>query len=305
MNQYQEILRIGEGVSGVVYMALDLETNKAVALKKLNLGQEPAEIPTTVIREISILKELQHENIVKLLDVVHSRKGLCLVFEYFDRDLKQHMFSSPEFSKDLCEAKMFLLQILRGIAYCHSHRVLHRDLKPRNLLIDSTSKVLKIADFGLARVFDSPVCTHSPKVGTPQFRAPELLLGSCSYSTPVDVWSAGCIFAEMVNQRRLFPSSPKNELDIIFSVLGTPDEDTWPGVTSLPNFPSGSTKFPPQDLARVFPSLDSDGIDLLSKMLCLNPSRRITARSALEHNYFKDMAPSFLSNHPCDTEMSL
>ncbi|KAM3702994.1 hypothetical protein ACJW31_04G064100 [Castanea mollissima] len=132
---------------------------------------------------------------------------------------------------------------------------------------------------------------HSEKwlLVTLWYRAPEILLGSRHYSTPVDVWSVGCIFAEMVNQRPLFPGD--SEIDELFKIFskGTPNDDTWPGVTSLPDYKSAFPKWAPKDLAAVVPSLDSAGIDLLSKMLCYDPSRRITARSALEHEYFKDI----------------
>ncbi|KAJ8552126.1 hypothetical protein K7X08_028569 [Anisodus acutangulus] len=234
---------------------------------------------------------MQHGNIVRLLDVVHSEKRLYLVFEYLDLDLKKHMDSSPEFSKDPRVVKTFLYQMLRGIAYCHSHRVLHRDLKPQNLLIDPRTKVLKLADFGLGRAFGIPVRTFTHEVVTLWYRAPEILLGSRHYSTPVDVWSAGCIFAEMVNQRRpLFPGDSEiDELFKIFRAVGTPNEDTWPGVTSLPDYKSAFPKWPAKDLATVVPNLDISGLDLLGKMLCLDPSKRITARSALEHEYFKDI----------------
>ncbi|KAL0407741.1 UNVERIFIED_CONTAM: Cell division control protein 2A [Sesamum radiatum] len=264
---------------------------------------------------------MQHGNIVRLQDVVHSEKRLYLVFEYLDLDLKKHMDSCPEFSQDPRLVKMFLYQILRGIAYCHSHRVLHRDLKPQNLLIDRRTNALKLADFGLARAFGIPVRTFTHEVVTLWYRAPEILLGSRHYSTPVDVWSVGCIFAEMVNRRPLFPGDSEiDELFKIFRVMGTPNEDTWPGVTSLPDFKSAFPKWPPKDLATVVPNLDAAGLDLLcwmtletsvfllkkprertavqmtdlqflllQKMLCLDPSKRITARSALEHEYFKDI----------------
>eukprot|EP01018_Ginkgo_biloba_P020448 Gb_39785 [translate_table: standard] len=144
-----------------------------------------------------------------------------------------------------CAIVTFLYQILRGIAYCHSHRVLHRDLKPQNLLIDRQSNALKLADFGLARAFGIPVRTFTHEVVTLWYRAPEILLGSRHYSTPVDVWSVGCIFAEMVNQRPLFPGDSEiDELFKIFRVLGTPNEETWPGVTSLPDFKSAFPKWP-------------------------------------------------------------
>ncbi|CAI8617825.1 unnamed protein product [Vicia faba] len=261
------------------------------SMKRLRkLEKEDEGVPSTAIREISLLKEMQHRNIVRLQDVVHSEKRLYLVFEYLDLDLKKHMDSSPEFSKDQRQVKMFLYQILCGIAYCHSHRVLHRDLKPQNLLIDRSSNALKLADFGLARAFGIPVRTFTHEVVTLWYRAPEILLGSRHYSTPVDVWSVGCIFAEMINQRPLFPGDSEiDELFKIFRITGTPNEDTWPGVTSLPDFKSAFPKWPSKDLATLVPNLEPSGLDLLSSMLRLDPSRRITARGALEHEYFKDI----------------
>ncbi|GJX72164.1 cell division control protein 2 homolog A isoform X1 [Tanacetum coccineum] len=323
MDQYEKVEKIGEGTYGVVYKARDKVTNETIALKKIRLEQEDEGVPSTAIREISLLKEMQHGNIDGILilrmfgfpelglkissisfqptfpalscmpmlqDVVHSDKRLYLVFEYLDLDLKKHMDSCPEFSKDPRLVKMFLYQILRGIAYCHSHRVLHRDLKPQNLLIDRRTNALKLADFGLARAFGIPVRTFTHEVVTLWYRAPEILLGSRHYSTPVDVWSVGCIFAEMVNQRPLFPGDSEiDELFKIFRIMGTPTEDTWPGVTTLPDFKSAFPKWSSKDLASVVPNLEKTGLDLLRKMLCLDPSRRVTARAALEHEYFKDI----------------
>ncbi|XP_068642037.1 cell division control protein 2 homolog [Aristolochia californica] len=290
MDQYEKVEKIGEGTYGVVYKARDRLTNETIALKKIRLEQEDEGVPSTAIREISLLKEMQHGNIVRLQDVVHSEKRLYLVFEYLDLDLKKHMDSCPELAKDPRLIKTYLYQILRGIAYCHSHRVLHRDLKPQNLLIDRRTNALKLADFGLARAFGIPVRTFTHEVVTLWYRAPEILLGSRHYSTPVDVWSVGCIFAEMVNQRPLFPGDSEiDELFKIFRVLGTPNEETWPGVSSLPDYKSAFPKWPSKDLATVVPDMEPTGIDLLSKMLCMEPSRRITARNALEHEYFKDL----------------
>ncbi|KAL6501994.1 Cell division control protein 2 A [Orobanche gracilis] len=290
MDQYEKVEKIGEGTYGVVYKARDRVTNKTIALKKIRLEQEDEGVPSTAIREISLLKEMQHGNIVRLQDVVHSEKRLYLVFEYLDLDLKKHMDSCPEFSQDPRLVKLFLCQILRGIAYCHSHRVLHRDLKPQNLLIDRRTNALKLADFGLARAFGIPVRTFTHEVVTLWYRAPEILLGSRHYSTPVDVWSVGCIFAEMVNQQPLFPGDSEiDELFKIFRIMGTPTEHTWPGVTSLPDFKTSFPKWPPKELATLVPTLNSDGLDLLCKMLCLDPSKRITARGALQHDYFKDI----------------
>ncbi|RZC71693.1 hypothetical protein C5167_050824 [Papaver somniferum] len=290
MDQYEKVEKIGEGTYGVVYKARDRVTNETIALKKIRLEQEDEGVPSTAIREISLLKEMQHDNIVRLQDVVHSEKRLYLVFEYLDLDLKKHMDSCPELAKDPRLVKRFLFQILRGISYCHSHRVLHRDLKPQNLLIDRRTNSLKLADFGLARAFGIPVRTFTHEVVTLWYRAPEILLGSRHYSTPVDIWSVGCIFSEMVTQRPLFPGDSEiDELFKIFRIMGTPNEEIWPGVTSLPDFKSAFPKWPAKDLAGVVTKLDSCGIDLLNKMLCLDPSKRITARTALEHEYFKDI----------------
>ncbi|XP_074592584.1 cell division control protein 2 homolog [Curcuma longa] len=290
MDQYEKVEKIGEGTYGVVYKARDRVTNETIALKKIRLENEDEGVPSTAIREISLLKEMQHSNIVRLQDVVHSDKRIYLVFEYLDLDLKKHMDSCPELAKDPRLVKTYLYQILRGIAYCHSHRVLHRDLKPQNLLIDRGTNALKLADFGLARAFGIPVRTFTHEVVTLWYRAPEILLGSRQYSTPVDVWSVGCIFAEMVNQRPLFPGDSEiDELFKIFRILGTPNEDTWPGVTSLPDFKSAFPKWQSKDLATLVLNLGDAGIDLLSKMLILDPSKRISARQALEHEYFKDL----------------
>ncbi|RWV99638.1 hypothetical protein GW17_00037450, partial [Ensete ventricosum] len=288
--QYEKVEKIGEGTYGVVYKARDRLTNETIALKKIRLEQEDEGVPSTAIREISLLKEMQHSNIVRLQDVVHSEKRIYLVFEYLDLDLKKHMDSCPELAKDPRLIKTYLYQILRGIAYCHSHRVLHRDLKPQNLLIDRRTNALKLADFGLARAFGIPVRTFTHEVVTLWYRAPEILLGSRNYSTPVDVWSVGCIFAEMANQRPLFPGDSEiDELFKIFRILGTPNEEIWPGVTSLPDFKSAFPKWLPKDLTTVVPNVEAAGIDLLSKMLHLDPSKRIPARQALEHASFKDL----------------
>ncbi|KAH7692433.1 [RNA-polymerase]-subunit kinase protein [Dioscorea alata] len=289
MEQYEKVEKIGEGTYGVVYKARDRSKNELIALKRIRLEQDDEGVPSTAIREISLLKEMQHKNIVRLLDVVHCEKHIYLVFEYMDLDLKKYINSCPDYVKDPRIIK-FLYQILDALSYCHSHRVLHRDLKPQNLLIDKRSKSVKLADFGLARGFGLPVRTFTHEVITLWYRAPEILLGSRHYSTPADVWSVGCIFAEMVNMRPLFPGDSEiDELFKIFSVLGTPDEESWPGVTSLPDFKAAFPKWSPKNLATVVPKLDAAGIDLLSKMLLISPIKRITAREALQHEYFKDI----------------
>ena len=218
MERYQKLEKIGEGTYGVVYKAKDRVTNQIIALKRIRLEAEDEGIPSTAIREISLLRELRHPNIVRLYDVVHTERKLTLVFEYLDQDLKKYL--------DVCDGgldstivKSLLYQLLTGVAYCHHHRVLHRDLKPQNLLINREGE-LKLADFGLARAFGIPVRSYTHEVVTLWYRSPDVLLGFRKYSTPVDIWSIGCIFAEMVNGTPLFTgSTEESQIETIFRHL--------------------------------------------------------------------------------------
>ncbi|KAI8778249.1 cyclin-dependent kinase 2 [Biomphalaria glabrata] len=287
MENFQKIEKIGEGTYGVVYKAREKISGKHVALKKIRLDAESEGVPSTAIREISLLKELDHPNVVRLLDVIHCDMKLYLVFEYLTKDLKKYMDSFPS-NEQINPAliKSYMFQLLSGISYCHSHRVLHRDLKPQNLLIDMQGNI-KLADFGLARAFGVPVRTYTHEVVTLWYRAPEILLGSRFYSTPVDVWSLGCIFVEMVRRQALFPGDSEiDQLFRIFRTLGTPDETTWPGVTSLPDYKSSFPKWPVKDVGALVPGLCTDGIDLLQKMLTYEPSKRISAKMAIHHPFF-------------------
>ena len=176
MERYQKLEKIGEGTYGVVHKAKDRTSGEIIALKRILLEAEDEGIPSTAIREISLLKELQHPNIVRLYDVVHTERKLTLVFEYLDQDLKKYL--------DQCEGgieppylQSFLKQLIRGVEFCHHHRVLHRDLKPQNLLINREGE-LKLADFGLARAFGIPVRNYTHEVVTLWYRAPDVLLGS-------------------------------------------------------------------------------------------------------------------------------
>lgn len=288
MDRYTKIEKIGEGTYGVVYKAKDKVTNEIIALKKIRLEAEDEGVPSTAIREISLLRELQHPNIVGLKDVVHQDQKLYLVFEFLDQDLKKYMdYVGQNLNRLL--VKSYVQQLLKGIAFCHSHRVLHRDLKPQNLLIDKKG-VLKLADFGLARAFGIPVRTYTHEVVTLWYRAPEILLGGKEYSTPVDIWSVGCIFAEIATRQPLFPGDSEiDQLFKIFRALGTPNEQNWPGVANLPDYKSTFPKWNAQSLKKIVPGLDALGLDLLSKMLIYEPSKRISAREALKHPYFADL----------------
>ncbi|XP_053410311.1 cyclin-dependent kinase 2 isoform X4 [Microcebus murinus] len=232
MENFQKVEKIGEGTYGVVYKARNKLTGEVVALKKIRLDTETEGVPSTAIREISLLKELNHPNIVKLLDVIHTENKLYLVFEFLHQDLKKFMDASA----------------LTGI--------------PLPLI----------------------------KVVTLWYRAPEILLGCKYYSTAVDIWSLGCIFAEMVTRRALFPGDSEiDQLFRIFRTLGTPDEVVWPGVTSMPDYKPSFPKWARQDFSKVVPPLDEDGRSLLSQMLHYDPNKRISAKAALTHPFFQDV----------------
>ena len=187
-----------------------------MALKEIHLDAEEG-TPSTAIREISLMKELKHVNIVRLHDVIHTETKLILIFEFCDQDLKRYMDTHGERGAlDPNTVRSFMYQLLKGTAFCHENRVLHRDLKPQNLLIDRDGN-LKLADFGLARAFGVPLRTYTHEVVTLWYRAPEILLGGRQYSTGVDMWSVGCIFAEMCTRKPLFPGD--SEIDEIFKIF--------------------------------------------------------------------------------------
>ncbi|XP_036092431.1 cyclin-dependent kinase 2 isoform X3 [Rousettus aegyptiacus] len=255
MENFQKVEKIGEGTYGVVYKAKNKLTGEVVALKKIRLDTETEGVPSTAIREISLLKELNHPNIVKLLDVIHTENKLYLVFEFLHQDLKKFMDASALTGIPLPLIKSYLFQLLQGLAFCHSHRVLHRDLKPQNLLINAEGSI-KLADFGLARAFGVPVRTYTHEV----------------------------------TRRALFPGDSEiDQLFRIFRTLGTPDEVVWPGVTSMPDYKPSFPKWARQDFSKVVPPLDEDGRNLLSQMLHYDPNKRISAKAALTHPFFQDV----------------
>ncbi|KAI8074119.1 protein serine/threonine kinase [Gongronella butleri] len=288
MDKYQKIEKLGEGAYGIVYKAQNRETNEVVALKRIRLDNEEEGVPCTAIREISLLKELRHPNILRLYDVLHKERKLILVFEYLDSDLKKFLDSNGG-DIDPWTIKQMMYQLLKGIAFCHSHRVLHRDLKPQNLLISKKGE-LKLGDFGLARAFGIPVRNYSRDVVTLWYRAPDVLMGSKQYSTSIDLWSAGCIFAEMASGSPLFPGiSVADQLQCIFKILGTPTEDTWPRVSQIPEYKPDFEMFAPIPLENLLTKLDATGIDLLKQLLAYPPDQRINATDALEHPYFDEL----------------
>ena len=288
---FEKIESIGSGTYGTVYKGRHTKTNQTIAIKKIKIDLEFEGIPSTALREITILRELHHENIVKLLDIVCCEKKLYLLFEYLDYDLKRYLdtfYKEKDLEIDLI--KSFMTQILKGVSYCHSRKIIHRDLKPQNLLINHENNTLKIGDFGLARTFSIPNRPYTKEVLTLWYRAPELLLGTNEYSTPVDIWSIGCIFAEMYIKQPLFRGVTEiDELNTIFEIKGTPTKDIWFDIDKLPNYNLiVFKKYKKQDIKDVIKNMDDDAIDLFQKMTEYDPNKRITAKDALNHPFLKN-----------------
>lgn len=293
-NRYEKLEKLGEGTYGVVYKGYDTLSKTFVALKKfrLELDEDEGICPTT-LREISILKKLRHENIVSLLDVcINSEsKKLYLVFEYIEFDLKGYIDALP---KDV-PRKVYLSlfnQILQGMAYAHDEGVLHRDLKPQNILV-SKEGIIKIADFGLARSSNKGGKSLTKEIITLWYRAPEILLGEKKYDESVDIWAIGCIFAEIIKRKPLFRGDSQiDQLFKIFKCFGTPNEKTWPGYT---NFQYYKTSFP-LFRSHIFGNgngfddwkdVDVDIFEMILSCLRLNPCARITCKKALNSSLFK------------------
>ena len=289
LDQYERIETLGEGTYGIVYKARHRGTGEILALKKIRLSSEEEGIPSTAIREIALLKELHHPNIVQLKDVIHKQGKLILVFEYIEWDLKKVMNKGP---MDTISIKSFTFQMLKGIAHCHQMKILHRDIKPQNLLI-SKEGILKLADFGLARASGIPVKNYSSEVVTLWYRSPELLLGSTNYTGFIDLWSVGCILAELSNNKPLFQgNSEQDQLKKIFRIMGTPNPESWPQVCELPEW--SNLEFEPFDPVEIDLPLEDPGLDLLSSLLVCNPSARISAKNALKHEFFVGVPESIL-----------
>ncbi|PWY73895.1 negative regulator of the PHO system [Aspergillus sclerotioniger CBS 115572] len=271
-----------------VYKGRNRETNELVALKEIHLDAEEG-APSTAIREVSLLKLLTHENILTLHDVVNTENKLVLVFEYMDKDLKGYI-DAQNGPLDAATIKSFVYQLLNGVSFCHENGILHRDLKPENLLINQNGR-LKLADFGLGRAFGIPISTFSIDVVTLWYRPPDVLLGSRTYSTSIDIWSVGCIMAEMYTRTPLFAGTTnEDQLLKIFHIMGTPTELSWPGVSQLPEYRNTVPPCSPQSLQSFIPSIDPLGVDLLGRMLQLPPEARISATEALQHPWFHDLS---------------
>ncbi|XP_015790445.1 cyclin-dependent kinase 7 [Tetranychus urticae] len=286
-SRYEKIKYLGEGQFATVYKARDNQNDTMVAVKKIKLGTRAEAkdgINRTALREIKLLQELHHENIIGLRDVFGHRSNVSLVFDFMETDLEVII---KDMSIILTPAiiKSYMLMTLQGLEYLHLNWILHRDLKPNNLLIDGNG-VLKIGDFGLARSFGSPTRLYTHQVVTRWYRAPELLFGSRMYGTGVDIWALGCILAELLLRRPFLPGETDlDQLDKIVQVLGTPNQHNWPNVEHLPDF----VVFKPcvgTPLRDIFTAVSDDLLEMMNKMLIYDPLDRCTCSQALKMPYF-------------------
>ncbi|KAF6167028.1 hypothetical protein GIB67_041283 [Kingdonia uniflora] len=295
-DSFEKLDKIGQGTYSNVYRARDLETGKIVALKKVRFVNMDPESVRFMAREIYILRKLDHPNVVKLEGLVTSRMScsLYLVFEYMEHDLAG-LAASPDVKFTEAQIKCYMQQLLRGLEHCHSRGVLHRDIKGSNLLIDDNG-ILRIADFGLATFF-SPEQKQplTSRVVTLWYRPPELLLGATEYAVGVDLWSSGCILAELLAGKPIMPGRTEVEqLHKIFKLCGSPSEEYW-RKSRLPH----ATIFKPQHpyrrcVAETFKDFPSSALALMDVLLAIEPDARGSASSALKSDFFTTRP------HPCD-----
>ncbi|KAI9661173.1 MAG: hypothetical protein M1821_009500 [Bathelium mastoideum] len=296
VDNFERLNHIEEGSYGWVSRAKETATGEIVALKKLKMDNLNDGFPITAMREIQTLMQSHHRHIVDLREIVvgSNINDVFMVMEFLEHDLKtlQEDMAEPFAPSEL---KTILLQLTSAVAYLHSHWILHRDLKTSNILMNNRGEI-KIADFGMARFTgDPPPPALTQLVVTLWYRAPELLLGTSVYDFAVDIWSLGCIFAELLTKDPLFQGARElDQLLKIFELLGPPTSDSWPTFRRLPNaramkLPASSPHHSPQQsLRRKFPILTSSGVALLTSLLTLDPAQRPSAVEMLEHEYFRD-----------------
>ncbi|OIW00499.1 hypothetical protein TanjilG_24229 [Lupinus angustifolius] len=293
-TKYVPIKPIGRGSYGVVCSSINRETDEKVAIKKIGNIFENCIDALRTLRELKLLRHIQHENVIALKDVMMpiqrtSFKDVYLVYELMDTDLHQIIKSSQPLSVDTNHKLIF--QLLRGLKYLHSANILHRDLKPGNLLVNANCD-LKICDFGLARTNGVDGQFMTEYVVTRWYRAPELLLCCDNYGTSIDVWSVGCIFAEILGRKPIFPGTEcLNQLKLIISVLGSQNESDL-GFIDNPKARRFIRSLPytrGRHFSQLYPQADPLAIDLLQKMLVFDPTKRITVLEALQHPYMNGL----------------
>ncbi|RPB14776.1 Pkinase-domain-containing protein [Morchella conica CCBAS932] len=295
-RKYEKDRKVGEGTYAVVHLGHVRATGLPVAIKKIKVSAMQDGISMDAIREVKFLQELRHENVIRLLDVFSSKnQNLNLVLEFLDGDL-EFIIRDKDITFNGADIKSWMAMSLRGLWWCHKNFVLHRDIKPNNLLL-STNGQLKLADFGLARSFSDPYRAMTSNVITRWYRPPELLFGAKYYSSAVDIFSLALVFVELIIRLPyLAGDSDVHQLQLIARWLGTPTEQNWPGVTSLPEYviPNKDDIQPERDLyyyQRTFPTISPAGMEVLYGMLRLDPRKRVSAKEALEGEWFREDPP--------------
>jgi len=285
---------VGSGTYGKVFKGVHVFTKELVALKKIRMEGEKDGFPVTAIREIKLLQSLNHQNVVKLQEVMVERNDCFMVFEYLSHDLTG-LLNHPTFKPDPAMKKDLAKQLFEGLDYLHRRGVLHRDIKAANILVSNTG-TLKLADFGLARFYaKSGRLDYTNRVITIWYRSPELLLGETQYGPAVDIWSAACVLVEIFTSHAIFPGDGGeiNQLEKIYNVLGTPTRQEWPGIVDMQWFEllrpaeRKPSTFEEKYKDRVTPA----AFELLSAMFLFDPAARPSASDVLEHPYFTTEAP--------------
>lgn len=294
---YQRSQQVGEGTYGKVYKAKNDITGENVALKKLRLESEREGFPITSIREIKLLQSFDHKNIIGLLEMMVEHNQIYMIFDYMEHDLTG-LLTHPELVLKESHRKFIFKQLMEGLSYLHGKRVIHRDIKGSNILLDNIGR-LKIADFGLARTMkilkDGESPDYTNRVITIWYRPPELLLGSTEYGREIDIWGVGCLLIELYSKMAVFRGFDEvGQLHKIFSIMGTPTFEEWPEIQNLPWFEMLKPKANKvKSFGKLYKSVVSEqAFDLAESLLQLNPKKRLTASQALNHDYFtKDPKP--------------
>ncbi|KAF1847727.1 Pkinase-domain-containing protein [Cucurbitaria berberidis CBS 394.84] len=285
---------VGAGTFGKVFKGIHVYTKDMVALKKIRMEGERDGFPITAIREIKLLQSLNHDNVVKLREVMVEKNDCFMVFEYLSHDLTG-LLNHPTFNLEPSHKKDLAKQLFEGLDYLHRRGVLHRDIKAANILVSNTGQ-LKLADFGLARFYaKSSKLDYTNRVITIWYRSPELLLGETQYGPAVDIWSAACVLVEIFTRHAIFPGDGGeiNQLDKIYNVLGTPTVQDWPGIVDMQWFELlRPTERKPSTFEEKYKDRVSPmGFELLQAMFLYDPTARPTAADVLEHPFFTSEAP--------------